>query len=174
MKSILLSLARYNRSVNEDLDVILRGLDKDRLTADTGTYYHSIANLCRHVLLADMLWLHRLQNKQFCTACLTKNPLMSIDHRALRAEIEADHVKLFERRKQIDALIEECMHEMSDEDCIRALQYTNTAGKEIHAIVWQALIHWFNHQTHHRGNLSAMLDILGIDNDFSSFLSRVK
>jgi uncharacterized damage-inducible protein DinB len=36
--------------------------------------------------------------------------------------------------------------------------------------VWEILIHTFNHQTHHRGQISEILDENKIENDFSNMI----
>jgi uncharacterized damage-inducible protein DinB len=39
--------------------------------------------------------------------------------------------------------------------------------------LWQLLMQWFNHQTHHRGQASVQLDELGVENDFSGLQDRI-
>ncbi len=34
-------------------------------------------------------------------------------------------------------------------------------------------LHLFNHQTHHRGQISVLLDQLGVENDYSNLISKV-
>jgi uncharacterized damage-inducible protein DinB len=39
--------------------------------------------------------------------------------------------------------------------------------------LWQLLMQWFNHHTHHRGQVSVQLDALGIENDYSGLLDKI-
>lgn len=50
---------------------------------------------------------------------------------------------------------------------LKKFKFKNIRGEEIEKIFWITIIHIFNHQTHHRGEISAMLDILNIKNDYS-------
>jgi uncharacterized damage-inducible protein DinB len=44
----------------------------------------------------------------------------------------------------------------------RVLEYQNSSGRTFHQKLGPALMHFFNHQTHHRGEAHAGLTILGI------------
>ena len=43
-------------------------------------------------------------------------------------------------------------------------------GQRVEKVFWKAIIHFFNHQTHHRGQIAEMLDILQIENDYSNMV----
>lgn len=53
------------------------------------------------------------------------------------------------------------------------IKYKNYKGEEIEKELWKTLLHLFNHQTHHRGQVSVLLDLIGIDHDYSSLVSRI-
>jgi len=39
------------------------------------------------------------------------------------------------------------------------IKYKNYKGEDQEQELWKTLLHWFNHQTHHRGQVSVLLDI---------------
>jgi uncharacterized damage-inducible protein DinB len=45
--------------------------------------------------------------------------------------------------------------------------------KRIERPLWQLLMQWFNHHTHHRGQVSVQLDAVGVDNDYSGVLDKI-
>ena len=53
------------------------------------------------------------------------------------------------------------------------MKYKNYKGEDIKKEVWKTLLHWFNHQTDHRGQISVLLDMIEIDHDYSSVVTRI-
>ncbi|OHD62785.1 MAG: hypothetical protein A2176_14915 [Spirochaetes bacterium RBG_13_51_14] len=173
MKNIFQSLALYNRSVNASLMELLKGLTKEQMIMETKAFFHSVFETFMHSVTTDCIWLRRFEKHQPELKCLQGNALLAADDRTIRKEIDDDYRKVFDIRKELDGLIESFMHEMNDQDFIRAMQYRNYKGEEVNRLVWQLLLHWFNHQTHHRGNISVLLDFMGVANDFSSLIPRI-
>ncbi len=173
MRNVFQTLAMYNRSVNEGMMDLLGGLSKEQIMADTKAFFHSIFETFMHNVTTDLIWLRRFREIYPNIKCLKGNAILSLDDRQIRIRIDDDLRNIFELRKQIDALIEEFIHEINDQDFIRGVQYKNIRGEQMDKLLWQVLLHWFLHQTHHRGNISVMLDTIGVTNDFSSLISRV-
>jgi uncharacterized damage-inducible protein DinB len=173
MRNIFQTLAMYNRSVNQSVMDLLGKLSKEQVLMDTKAFFHSIFETFMHNVTTDLVWLKRFEGIYPNIKCLKGNTLLSLDDQQIRKKVEGDHRNIFEIRTQIDALIEEFIHEINDQDFIRVIQYKNIRGEQMEKLLWQALLHWFLHQTHHRGNISVMLDALGVNNDYSSLISRV-
>ncbi len=173
MRNIFQTLAMYNRSVNQSVMDLLGGLQNEQVMADTKAFFHSIFGTFMHNVTTDLIWLRRFESIYPDMKCLKGNSLLSLDDQQIRKKAEEDHRNIFGIRMQIDTLIEEFIHEINDQDFIRAIQYKNFRGEQMEKLLWQALLHWFLHQTHHRGNISVMLDMLGVNNDYSSLISRV-
>lgn len=69
---------------------------------------------------------------------------------------------LLTHRTRLDRIIEALAAELSDSDLGQPVLYTNARGanrKEFGAL----LLHFFNHQTHHRGQASTLLSQSGAD-----------
>jgi uncharacterized damage-inducible protein DinB len=59
-------------------------------------------------------------------------------------------------------------------DAESPLRYTDSSGKEFTKNFGDLLLHMFNHETHHRGMISACLETLGKENDYNSLLAVVE
>ena len=69
-------------------------------------------------------------------------------------------------RRHIDALderIEQWLADMQPDFLTSTLRYANTKGVARAHPAWQALTHFFNHQTHHRGQTTTLLMQAGVD-----------
>lgn len=66
-------------------------------------------------------------------------------------------------RKQVDDLIIQYCSNLTTEDCDNYITYTTTEGESITKAVADVTQHIFNHQTHHRGQLTCVLSQFGVD-----------
>ena len=96
-----------------------------------------------------------------------------MEEKGFRKEFESDYTKLFQYRKELDDVIILFANGMDESKLSSVLKYKNYKGEEIEKEVWKTLLHWFNHQTHHRGQISVLLDLIGIDHDYSSVVTRI-
>lgn len=62
------------------------------------------------------------------------------------------------------------MHQEQFRQLARTLTHTNTRGEENSLPFWLAVAHLFNHQTHHRGQLTTLLHQLGHDPGVTDFM----
>ena len=69
---------------------------------------------------------------------------------------------LSRQRSWLDAQIIHWIGELSEEDLARILSYRNTKGVSFNRGLSYLLLHFFNHQTHHRGQVSTLLAQAGI------------
>jgi uncharacterized damage-inducible protein DinB len=106
--------------------------------------FGSIHGVLNHVLLGDRIWMARFEGGEHRTPAL--NTVLYEDFLALRsARIEQDaHIEAFFDRLESDFLS-------------RSLRYTNSQAGEFVEASAIAIAHFFNHQTHHRGQVHVML-----------------
>ena len=173
MKNLFQAFARYNGSVNQSITELLEPLRKDQIMMATKAYYPSIFATCLHNFISDLNWLRRYRDALKENRALNNSELLSLEEKSLRAEFEADYKKYFQYRKQIDEVIIQFADELEEPRMDSTIQYKNYKGEEIKKELWKTLLHWFNHQTHHRGQVSVLLDWVGIDHDYSSMVSRI-
>ena len=137
-------LARYNRIANERLYETCALLDAGEYRRERDGSFGSIHALLNHVLPADRIWMSR-----FAGGGRTTPPLNTVlfdvfaELRAARAVQDAEMESFFE---QADGSFLE-----------KPLSYRNSLGKECVEQVPVAVLHFFNHQTHHRGQVHVML-----------------
>jgi uncharacterized damage-inducible protein DinB len=77
--------------------------------------------------------------------------------------IHEEWARLREAREALDGAIEAWLRDMPDDFLCRNIRYSNTKGVPREHPAWQALTHFFNHQTHHRGQVTTLLSQAGVD-----------
>jgi uncharacterized damage-inducible protein DinB len=173
MKNLFQAFARYNGSVNQSILELVEPLKKDQIMMKTKAYYPSIFETLLHNLIADLNWLRRYRDALKENKALNNGKPLSLEEKGLRKEFESDYTKFFQYRKQVDELMIQFVNELDESKMDLVIKYKNYKGEEIEKELWKTLLHLFNHQTHHRGQVSVLLDLIGIDHDYSSLVSRI-
>jgi uncharacterized damage-inducible protein DinB len=138
------TLARYNRVANERLYEQCGKLDVAEYRRERPGSFGSIHALLNHTLLGDRIWMSR-----FAGGGSTTPPLNTI--------LFEDFAELSAARIEQDAGIESFFANVDDGFVSRSLRYTNSLGKDCTDSAPHAVLHFFNHQTHHRGQVHVML-----------------
>ena len=145
----LAKMARYNRWMNERLYACCAQLSDAQRKEDVGAFFKSVHGTLNHLLLADRVWLGRFRGQPFPA-------------RALNQELYADFETLQRERQRTDNDIEMLIASLTEADLARDLHYTPISNPQPRTSpVWFALTHFFNHQTHHRGQTHAMITAMG-------------
>jgi len=173
MKTLFLAFATYNRSVNLSILELVEPLKKEQVMMKTKAYYPSIFETLLHILTADLNWLRRYREVFKGTQALDGSRLLLLEEKGLRKAFEDDHAKLFQMRREVDDLVIRFVDEIDAGRLNSIVRYKNYKGEDVEKEAWKTLLHWFNHQTHHRGQVSVLLDLVGVDHDFSSLVSRI-
>lgn len=155
-------MARYNRWMNDKLYAVAGTLPQAELDAERGAFFGSISGTLNHLLVADTIWLKRLAAHPAGFACLA--PLRDI---AMPVRLDlplADGFgALHTRRRELDALIVQWSLELTPAALGKVLDYHNMRGEAQSRPLPEVLMHLFNHQTHHRGQVTTLLAQLGLD-----------
>jgi uncharacterized damage-inducible protein DinB len=144
MLDALRMLARYNRTANVGLYEQCGKLDLIEYRRERHGSFGSIHALLNHVLLSDRIWMSR-----FSGGGKTTPPLNSI--------LFETFAELSSARSEQDASIEAFFEKVDGDFLIRPLSYTNSQGKDYLESAPVAVLHFFNHQTHHRGQVHVMI-----------------
>jgi Uncharacterized protein conserved in bacteria len=162
LKSDFELMARYNQWMNARLYEAAAELDEAELRADRGAFFGSILATLAHILAADTHWM-----KRFGVAF---PEVASLDYvrgvplpELVRGITFPDFVRLRADREAMDTAIITFAHEATDALYVRSLSYTNSAGELYTKPCGLVLRHVFNHQTHHRGQVTTLFSQLGID-----------
>ncbi len=160
-------LARYNRWINRRLYDACETLPDEERQRDRGAFFGSIHRTLSHLIVADQVWLRRF------VQCGAENgisfPSLGADVLDMPEGCALDRV-LFEdwpdlraKRAQLDAAIETWAADLPDGFAQLSMRYSNTKGVQREHPAWQAITHFFNHQTHHRGQATTLLTQAGVD-----------
>ena len=172
MKLVLQRLAEYNDQAATAMLNIIAAAPADLASQDVGVYFKSIDGITEHMAWAIALWLQRYASFG-SYACLAGQAIISADLQALRATIKGDRAKTIAPLRETGALLSRFVAELPESEFERRVRYRSTNGQELERTLWHTIFQVLNHGTHHRGEISAILDQHGIANDFNSFVSYV-
>jgi uncharacterized damage-inducible protein DinB len=143
------TLAAYNRWMNDKLYAACAELSDAERKADRKAFFKSIHGTLNHILLADRVWFGRFIGKP-------------VKFKSLDEELYADFADLRAERGSTDQDIEGWAQGLSDEQLAGKLRFTSMLRPEpLEYDLWILVTHFFNHQTHHRGQVTALLSQLG-------------
>ncbi|MCB2385214.1 MULTISPECIES: DinB family protein [Thalassolituus] len=151
--------ARYNRTMNQQLLEACMPLSREQLEKSCGLYFDSLLGTWNHLLVTDILWLKRLSLIFPILEELHDLPTPG----ALNVIFAPDLNSLRPLRERLDDTYIRWCDLLRADDARDVLQYTNSRGEEMAKPLDLVLQHIFNHQTHHRGQITAELSRLGVD-----------
>lgn len=144
-------MARYNRWQNESLFGAADTLGEDARRAERGAFFGSIHGTLSHLLWADTLWMSRFDGWE--------RPDVGIPR---SAGWIGDWDTLAERRRAADARIVAWADAIEGAALASDLDwYSGALGRDVTKPLALCVVHFFNHQTHHRGQVHAMLTAAG-------------
>ena len=165
-------MAAYNRWMNERIFDAAARLDATTLVADMGAFFGSILGTLNHIAVADTIWLHRFARHEASFPALVV--LSGFPRPASLSEPVAPDLQGLRRyRGQLDDLIERWVAELTPEHFSSTVAYGNMAGVMTSKNFGALLQHFFNHQTHHRGQVSTLLFQSGIDVGITDLLALI-
>jgi len=164
------TMANYNHEANNAMFSIIEGLPEETRKRNVRSYYHSIDGIINHIYNSDLLWLVRIKARFPHFASLDASVLDKTPEN-LHASLFPDFGALRSGRTVLDGIFIQLSAEVDEGVLQKVLDYHNTRGEAKRYILWETMIHIFNHQTHHRGQIAEILDELGTTNDYSNVIS---
>lgn len=155
-------MARYNRWMNERLYACAEPLGDAERKRDRGAYFGSIHGTLNHLIVGDKIWLGRFA-KAGDYPMLDDEVLALPDFTGLDMQLFSDFDAMRQHRETMDAAIVAFAQALTPQAVSQTMRYASTQGVARSHPFWQALSHFFNHQTHHRGQVTALLMQAGID-----------
>jgi uncharacterized damage-inducible protein DinB len=144
-------MAAYNRWMNDRIYAACAKLSDEERKRDMGAFFKSIHGTLNHILLGDRLWFGRFTGVPFVV-------------RALNQELYADFSELRAQRSKTDADIIAWVDSLSGSEFAGQLSYMSTVNPQPRTYpFWVAVTQLFNHQVHHRGQVTTLLMQQGID-----------
>ena len=144
-------MSRYNRWQNEELLSSAASLSDEERTRDRGAFWKSIQGTLSHIYWADRIWLSRFD--------LTEPPNVPVNK---SDQFVAEFDELKRKRADLDSLLVGWCDDHQSGPITGSLQWFSGAiQKDAKAPLGVILTHFFNHQTHHRGQIHALLTAAG-------------
>ena len=142
--------AGYNEWANRRLYDAAAKLPDADYRAERGAFFGSVHRTLNHLLVADRIWMRRFTNEGPIHTRLDEVPCG--DLATLRLEREAEDRRIIGYVDGLDA-----------EKLAAKFSYQTIASPmDITQKLAPALTHFFNHQTHHRGQAHVILTVLGV------------
>lgn len=143
-------MAAYNSAANHRLYAACSLLDETARRKERGAFFRSIHGTLNHLLLGDLIWMARFEGGEALST-------------GLDAELYARFEALARARLALDKRIETFFGSLNAAALERTISYVNNEGRPFADPLSLLLPHFFNHQTHHRGQVHALLTQARVD-----------
>ena len=144
-------MARYNRWQNDSLIAAANGLDDAARRADRGAFFGSIQATLSHLLWADTMWMSRFDGGPAPEGGIAGSPVFVAEWENLR-----------NRRAAMDERIDTWAAALEIAPGAVLRWHSGALGRDVERPLALCVVHFFNHQTHHRGQVHAMLTAAGV------------
>jgi uncharacterized damage-inducible protein DinB len=145
------TFAAYNTWMNEKLYACAEQLSDAERKRDRGAFFRSIHSTLNHVLWGDRLWLSRFNGRKYDTG-------------PIGVDLYDDFAHLRLARVEMDAEITDwAQHVRRDQLAADLTWFSGGAQRDLTRPMWLAATQMFNHQSHHRGQVTTLLKQAGID-----------
>lgn len=145
------TMARYNTWQNRSLYAAAEGIGEEEQRRDLGAFWGSIHATLSHLIWGDHVWMSRFEGWEKPT----------VDIRASGAWVN-EWSELKTKRRISNARIVHWAEKLTDYDLGGEVTWNSgAANREMSKPRWLLVTHLFNHQTHHRGQVHALLTAAG-------------
>ena len=155
-------MAEYNAWMNAKVYQAAGQLTPAALAQQRGAFFGSILGTLNHLVVADTIWLKRFAAHPAQWHALQPVRALALPER-LDSVLFTDLPAMTSHRVWLDGVISALADALTDADLSSTLHYTNTKGAPFARALSGVLMHFFNHQTHHRGQVSTLLSQAGAD-----------
>lgn len=169
---LLQLMADYNAWMNQQIYHSASELSAEQRDQDRGAFFGSITGTLNHLVVGDIIWL-----KRFSAYPTFAEPLLSLDNYAHPTSLDQiwhqDFASLQQTRTHLDQVITHWAQSLRTEDLAQAFEYTNSKGVTSQRRLGHLILHFFNHQTHHRGQITTLLQQAGQDVGMTDLLAKI-
>ncbi len=146
-KSYFVVLSDYQQWANDRLFAALGSLDPAQLSSPQGLFFGSIHHTTDHIMQVGRLWCARLRGEPY-----------QADYKRI---LYPDWNQLIEMTQSQSAELSLLLEARDEAFFDERLAFTSSNGQAREMWVRDVLTHMMNHQTHHRGQISAVITRLG-------------
>jgi len=153
-KDYVVEMSRYNAWQNNQIRQAVKAMSDEALQQDRGAFFGSLFSTLNHLLWGDTIWMSR-----WCSDVQTPRPADGDAHLQFTATASIWDAERF----RMDGRIRIWAQTLSNMDLHGELSwYSGATDQHITKPVALCIAHMFNHQTHHRGQISQMLSEMGV------------
>jgi uncharacterized damage-inducible protein DinB len=146
-----LVMAHYNQWMNTRMYALCATLSAAELHQDRGAFFKSIYGTLNHIAYGDIAFMTRFTGDGHTIP----EP---------GADLFGSFVHLNTERVRLDQRILDWSAALTPPWLAEPLTYTSKIdGKTRTVLRWVLVTHMFNHQTHHRGQVTTLLSQMGLD-----------
>lgn len=146
-----LLMARYNEWMNARLYALCATLPEAELVKDRGAFFKSIYLTLNHIAYGDLAFLSRFTG----VPAVIPDPAVALFSSFAELRVE---------RQTLDARLSAWAPSLTPEWLAEPLTYASKIDGKVRTVPkWVLVTHMFNHQTHHRGQVTTLLSQMGID-----------
>lgn len=165
-------MAQYNRWMNQKIYTAASQLSITKLNEDKKAFFGSFIGTMNHIMVADIVWMKRFAKHPSHHGSI--EPIRHLEQpKSLNQILFPDFAILSQKREEIDNIIVDWSQEISLEDLSFPLPYNNMKGEPGVKEFASLIFHFFNHQTHHRGQLTTLLSQENIDIGVTDLLTLI-
>ncbi len=150
-RDFLKTMAAYNAWQNREIYAAAGTLSDEDRKLDRGAFFKSIHGTLVHLYWGDKIWMSRFSD--------VTPPRMGLKE-SLQEITNWDELKT--ARVELDDIITTWVRGLDESAIVGDMSwYSSSADRDITKPKWLLLTHFFNHQTHHRGQVHTMLTSAG-------------
>ena len=144
-------MAEYNKWMDQKIYSVCRDIpDQDR-KKDMGAFFKSIHGSLNHIYFGDIAWIERLRDNKFTP-------------RQIGVDIFQDFEELRAAQEKMDSEILEWAGNLTPDFLNQPFDYVSNVENFSRKLPrWVLAAHMFNHQTHHRGQVTTLIKQLGYE-----------
>ncbi|MDD5412345.1 MAG: DinB family protein [Methylobacter sp.] len=166
-------LSHYNQWMNDKLYNTAAQLPADEISRNRGAFFGSLLGTLNHIMVADIIWLQRFSDHPEQHPALDQIRSMP-KPQALAQTLLDDFAELSAERRKLDATIITWCEQLDASDLNYKLAYHNMKGEAAVKNFGSLMLHFFNHQTHHRGQATTLLSQQGLDVGVTDLLALIE
>lgn len=148
MKQLLQQYAAYNIWANKKIIETANQLSPDQITREIISSFPSVYKTMAHLMEVELVWWERLQ---------------LAEHTSMPGWFSGSFDEMTKKLLGISQQWHDWIQNTNDVNISHVFAYQNSKKEHFKQPVYEMLLHLFNHQTLHRGQLITMFRQLGLD-----------
>ncbi len=148
MKQLLQQYAAYNFWANKKITGQINVLSAEQINKEIISSFPSIYKTILHMMEVENVWWERIK---------------LVEQTTLPGWFNGNYQDLSKKLLQLSQQWLDWVNSTNEANISHVFAYQNTKKEQFKQPVYEVLLHLFNHQTYHRGQLVTMLRQLGVD-----------